>query len=112
MALATLFNIPKTRQDWLEFSFSNQDSHNKIAIAIFQKYGISIQGYPLDPIPWFELQTWARNHQQWHNDQNAILGIGGADLTIGNLDRQDEIANFIRLHGNEHLLAETQLGVT
>lgn len=112
MAIATLFNIPVSNALWLEFSFANQDSHNKIQQAIFAKHGILIPSYPLDPISWHDLQNWGRNHQQWHNAMNAITGVAGADLTIGDLRREDVLANFIRLHATEHVLNETALGVT
>lgn len=112
MALGTLFNIPRSQSDWLQFSFANADSHIKIAAAIQRKFGRLIPTFPLDPIPWFDFQTWAYNHQQAHNFQDGILGIQGADYTVGDLNRQDELANFILLHGNEHQIAETMLGVT
>jgi hypothetical protein len=112
MAIGTLFNIPRTPEQWNEFAFANFDSHNKIAQAIYRKYTILIPTYPLDPIPWFDFQTWARNHQQSHDQQDGILNIQGSDFTSGDLSREDELANFIRLHGTEHQLAEAMLGVT
>lgn len=112
MAIGTLFNIPRNPETWNQFSFANFDSHNKIAQAIFAKYGILIPTFPLDPIPWFDFSTWARNHQQAHDEQNGILAISGADYTTGDLSREDELSNFIRLHANEHQIAEQMLGVT
>jgi hypothetical protein len=112
MAIGALFSLPHSREDWLQFSFANADSHIKIAAAIQKKYGVMVPTYPLDPIPWFDYQTWARNHQQAHDAQDGILGILGADFTTGDLTRSDELENFVRLHGNEHLLAEQMLGVT
>jgi hypothetical protein len=111
MALAPLLSIPRGAADWSVFSFNNFDSHNRIAIAIFKKYGTNIQTFPLDPIPWNDLATWARNHQEAHNLQNGILGIAGADFTSGDLSREDELASFTRLHGSEHQLAELMLGI-
>lgn len=112
MALGPLFNIPRTPEDWATFAFHNFDSHNRIAIAINAKYQINIDTFPLDPIPLNDIETWARNHQQAHNLQNGILGISGADFTSGDFSREDELANFIQLHGNEHRLAENKLGIT
>ena len=112
MALGPLFNIPRTPEQWAEFAFANFDSHNKIADGIFKKYGLVIQTFPLDPIPWWDFPTWARNHQLAHDQQDGILGIQGADYTTGDLSREDQLANFIRLHGDEHQVAEQMLGVT
>jgi hypothetical protein len=118
MAIGTLFSLPTSVEDWTQFSFANADSHIKIAAAIQKKYGTLIATYPLDPIPWLDFDqktinpVWLYNHQQAHDAQDGILGIQGADYTVGDLNRRDELDNFIRLHGNEHLLAETSLGVT
>jgi hypothetical protein len=118
MAIGTLFSLPNTAEDWLQFSFANADSHIKIAAAIQKKYGRLIPTFPLDPVPWLDFDrriinpVWLYNHQQAHDLQDGILGIQGADYTAGDLNRRDELDNFTRLHGNEHLLAETMLGVT
>jgi hypothetical protein len=56
--------------------------------------------------------VWLYNHQQAHDAQDGILVIQGADYTVGDLTRRDELDNFIRLHGNEHQIAEAMLGVT
>lgn len=111
MSLAPLFNVIRTPEDLNIFSFHNFDSHNRIAIGIYAKYGINIQTFPLDP---FVLNdpVVLRNHQQAHDAQNGILGINGADFTSIDFSREDEVANFVQLHGNEHRLAEDKLGIT
>jgi hypothetical protein len=115
MALANLLNLPRDRALIGVFSFSNQDSHRKIAAAVFaQMKGMIIPQYVLDPIPLYAggLLTWGLNHQATHNVQNEILGIQGEDLT--SLDFQDEaqLSSWILQHFNEHYLAESKLGVT
>lgn len=110
MALAPLFSFIRTPEDWSIFSFHNFDSHNRIAIAINAKYGINILTFPIDPFVLNDPNV-LRNHQQAHNLQNGILGINGADFTEFDFTREDELANFIQLHGNEHRLAEDKLGI-
>ena len=117
MAIGTLFTLPNTADDWLQFSFANLDSHIKIAAAIQKKYGTLISTYPLDPIPWLDFDrkiinpVWLYNHQAAHNFQNAILGIEGNDLTVLDWSRPDEVASWIDLHANEHRVAAQRLGL-
>jgi hypothetical protein len=115
VGLATLLNLPRDQNLIGQFSFANQDSHRKIAAAVFaQMKGMIIPQYALDPIPLFQggLLTWGLNHQATHNVQNEILGIQGEDLT--SLDFQDEaqLSSWIQQHFIEHYQAEAKLGVT
>jgi hypothetical protein len=115
MSLATLLNLPTTNHLIQQFSFANQDSHRKIADAVFaQMKGMVIPVFAVDPIPLFPggLLDWSLSHQAMHNVQNEILGIQGEDLT--SLDFQDEaqLSSWILQHFNEHYLAESKLGVT
>lgn len=115
MGLATLLNIPNTLELIAQFASANQDSHVKITAAIRanSKFGQTIPVYPLDPIPPTEngLMVWGLNHQNWHNNQNLILGVQGQDISL--FPRTDEeMAAWIQDHFIEHYLAETMLGVT
>lgn len=112
MSLANLFNVPRTEQELLIWSFSNQAEHNLIINAILTQKGVVLNNYPLDPIPMFDVDSWARGHQSLHNDFTAVLGIAGVDLTDISFKDEGRLASFIRLHGNEHLLAAAKLGIS
>jgi len=114
MGLAVLLNLPVTPELITQFSFSNQDSHQKIADAILRKFNMTIPIYPLDPIPPTKegLLTWGLNHQSAHNAQNEILGIQGQDISEVDFKSEGELASWIQEHFIEHYLAETQLQVT
>jgi hypothetical protein len=111
MSLANLYNSPEADQDFLVWSFSNQDQHNQIVSAIAEQKKIDIPNFPLDPIPMHDIENWARAHQEAHNNFTQILGIGGVDLTDVNLKDQGELAAWIRLHAEEHRQAAQILGI-
>ena len=116
MALANLLNLPTSLELIAQFSFSNQNSHVKIAEAIRanRKYGQEVPIYPLDPIPPFEngRLVWGLNHQNAHNIQNQILHIQGQDITSVDFQNDEQLAAWIQQHFIEHYLAEIMLGVT
>lgn len=112
MSLASLFNMPETDEALSVFAFSNQDQHRQIVAAIARRSSLTLPLFPLDPIPMFEPGVWAHNHQQMHNDFNAILGIAGSDLTAVDFRNPQELASWIRLHGSEHQQAANILGLS
>lgn len=105
MALSTLYNVPRSTQDIQVFSFCNQDSHNLISRRFYQLLGVSLPVWLLDPIPTNDIATWARRHQEAHNTQNALLGITGNDLIDVDWQKEDQLANWIFMHAEEHYQA-------
>lgn len=115
MGLATLANLPTNEELLQQFSFANMDSHRKISDTIFRTMsGMILPIFPLDPIPLYPggLSVWARNHQSIHDQQNLILGIRGDDLTSVDFRDENQLAEWILQHFNEHYLAENQLRIT
>ena len=102
MSLAVLFNIPESAEDFLTFSFHNQDQHALIVRAVFTNRGIRLPLYLMDPIPPSDPGDWLRTHQQAHNDFNGVLGIDGVDLTSVDFNDPEQLASWSRLHGEEH----------
>lgn len=109
--LAGFYNTPDDEQSLKWFSFINQDSHQRIVDQIYTNTGDNLQVYPMDPIPLFDISAWAYNHQNMHNDMNAVLGFAGNDLTDVDFSRPDLIRNWIWLHAIEHVQAENALGI-
>jgi hypothetical protein len=110
--LASLYNVPSDQNGFMELSFANVDEHRKIITAVKNAYGIAIQEYIIDPIPLFDFPAWAYRHQQMHNQQNAVLGIAGNDLTAVDLTKPDELASWVNLHAQEHYQAASILGIS
>lgn len=111
MSLAVLLNIPTAERDMMEWSFNNQDSHDRIVTAILAQKTDTLQNYIMDPIQTQDFQNWLRRHQNAHDQMNGALGRTGSDLTDVDWKKPDERAIWIRLHFNEHALAHTTLGI-
>jgi hypothetical protein len=116
MSLATLFNVPTGTGDQTafdEFSFSNQDSHNKIIAAIFAQKNITLTIYQVDPMV-FEGDVWlgSLDHQAMHNDMNGVTGVLGNDWTSVDWNDPQQASYFHQLHGAEHQQNEQILGIT
>lgn len=112
MALPTLYNIPTNMRDFAVFSFTNMDEHRKIITSVRSAYNVILQEYIIDPVPFEDFPAWAYRHQQMHNQQNAVLGITGNDLTTVDLSKPDQLASWIALHANEHYQAASILGIS
>ena len=113
MSLANLLNVPAPNDEnaFHEFSFSNQDSHNRIVNAIYGQKGTSLSIYVLDPMPFFDMGVWLRNHQQMHNDMNGVTGIAGNDLSSVDFNDPEQAAYWMQLHWSEHQQNEQLLGL-
>ena len=112
MGLANLFNMPESDEDFLVWSFSNQEQHAAIVSAIATQRKIFLNLFPMDPMPMHDLLAWAEIHQEQHNLENAVLGIAGVDLTDINFRDPGQLSAWLRLHGNEHMRAAAILGIT
>lgn len=111
MALPTLFNVPTNAEEMSIFAFANMDEHRKIAAAAQAQLSVALDLFPLDPIPTGDLGTWVYNHQTMHDQQNAVLGISGNDLTTLDLNDISQLVNWIELHAQEHYQAAQLLGL-
>lgn len=110
--IAALFNIPGDADSLGWFSFQNAASHAGIAAAVKTQLAVVLVQYPLDPMPLGEaLGGWLYNHQSMHDQQNAVLGIAGNDLTTFDIKDRSQVVNWIQLHAEEHRQAESLLGL-
>ena len=109
--IANLVNVPSTKQEFLIWSFANQDHHSQIVRAFASIFRQELTPYELDPIPEFDMAGWARRHQQAHNDFTTPLGIQANDLTDIDINDKENFEAFIQLHFQEHQQAADRLGV-
>ena len=112
MTLASLWNVPRSREFFAWFAFSNQAHHAAIADETLRQLTVTLTQFPLDPMP-LDLSSgdWLYNHQTMHDQQNAVLGITGNDLTQVNFRDISQLTNWIQLHAEEHRQAATILGI-
>ena len=102
MAIAPLFNVPLSQSDLDVFSFHNADMHRRIVEAIGATRNISLQLFPLDPIPLWGLAEWAVIHQSMHADFTTVLGFPGNDFSSLDLENAAALEAWIFLHAQEH----------
>ena len=111
MGLADIANVPSMPDSLAVWAFAHMAHHRDINRLIYQNYRVAVSEYPLDQINTQDMGVWIYQHQEMHNNQNAILSIAGNDLTDVDWANQSELASWIQLNFNEHYQASNILGV-
>lgn len=109
--LAMLRNVPETPDDWARFSFANFDALNQIRGAILAQKNIQLPEYPVEPIPFHDLDFWLISNQQAHNDFNSVLGLNGMDLMHTDLRDPNQREAWIYINFMEVQAACQALGI-
>ncbi len=111
--IASLYNVPQTEVDLLTWATVHAQHHRDIIDTIYRLSNgiIALNQWILEPISRENLAAWAYNHQQMHQDMDAILGIAGFDLRGINFDNQEDLADWILLNADEHSQAANALGI-
>jgi hypothetical protein len=116
MSLEALWLIPSDAERSGTFSFSNMDEHIKASLAVFKKYGVNLQLYPLDPMPLLSsdrMGEWGYQHQAMHNDLDSVAGLGGGpDLSSIDWNDPEQLVVWTQLHAPRHLLYAQTFGLT
>lgn len=109
--LADLYNVPMNDEERAIWSFAHMAHHRDINRVIYQLTKFALVEYPLDPIDPNDTDQWEYQHQLMHDNQNALLGITGNDLTNVNWKDPTLLEGWIFLNRNEHYQAATILGI-
>lgn len=108
MSLAALFNVPEDPDQLAQWSFVNAAAHTDIIRVVYQRAGVVLSSYvldPLDPTNPASMQTWLYQHQLMHQQMDQVLGIAGYDLLDVDLTDRGQFAAWIQSHASEHLQA-------
>lgn len=111
MSLAQILYPSPTPQGIVEWSFHHLAHHQAILDGISSVFGIKTKLYRIWPMDTQNLNDWAYQHQQQHNDFNATLGLGGQDLTVLDYKNQRQMDAFYFSHFSEHQAAAQKLGI-
>ncbi len=109
--LADLYNVPTTDEERAQWSFAHMTHHRDINRRIYELIKVALPEYILDPVNPDNSGEWEYQHQLMHDDQNAILGIQGQDLTGMDWKDQRLLAAWIYLNVNEHVQASNILEI-
>ena len=102
-SVADLFNVPTTDQEMWAWSFQHMAHHRDLNASILRLTGIALPEFILDPVNLADAQSFLNQHQQMHNNTDAILGIAGYDLTEVNWDDPANRAGWIFLNATLHV---------
>lgn len=91
------------------WAFAHMAHHRDINRKIYELVAISLPEYILDPVNPDDTGDWEYLHQLTHDNQNALLGIQGQDLTGINWRDPRLLSSWIFLNSNEHLQASNIL---
>ena len=103
--LANLYNVPGNDAERAQWSFAHMAHHRDIALAIYDLIKVALPEYILDPILIDDTGQWEYQHQLLHDNQNAILGIDGQDLTGVDWKDPEILTAWIFLNQSEHYQA-------
>ncbi|MDE2099001.1 MAG: hypothetical protein KGL39_17235 [Patescibacteria group bacterium] len=109
--IAGLYNVPSTQTELEQWSFAHAAHHIDINRAIYEKTGITLASYVLDPFDLNNPGVFLYQHQLMHEAQNGILEIKGYNLLDVNIKDQSEFAGWIWLVADEHYQAAQILGI-
>ena len=110
-AIAALYNVPSTPEELNEWAFAHAAHHADIIRVLYQKLGVNLDQYVLDPIPKESTGVWVYQHQIMHQQMDALLGIDGNDLSDVDFRDPNELAGWIYLNSSEHFQASNILGI-
>lgn len=100
--IAGLFNVPNNDDERDVFFFTNQAHHRDVIRVIYQKLNIALPEFLLDPVNINDMGQWLDEHQQSHNEINAILGVSGFNLDDVDFKDKGTLTSWGSLHANEH----------
>lgn len=115
MALPHILYPPPTKGGWQEWLYQHFTQHKDIIGAVQQTRGLSLtlgRIWPIDPSDKAQLEVFLEDHQQMHNEMNALLGVQGNDLSDVDFQNKKEADVFYWFNYQEHLAASINVGVS
>ncbi len=101
-AVADLYNVPSSDAERAQWAFAHMAHHRDINRRIYELVKVSLPDYILDPINVDDTGDWEYQHQVMHDNQNALLGINGYDLSEVQWKDQAILAGWVFLNSYEH----------
>lgn len=111
-AIAALFNVPEGREELDTWASAHARHHVDINRYIYQRTGLSLPEFVLEPIDPNNIAGWDEHHVIMHQNQDALLGIDGYDLSGVDFNDLDNLTAWIQLNAVEHREAEDILQIS
>lgn len=110
--IAGLFNVPLGQKELDTWASVHARHHVDINSSIYKLTKLSLPEFVLEPIDPNDTKTWEEQHQIMHQNQNALLGIEGYDLSSVDFNDRDNLTAWIQLNAVEHRQAEDLLRIS
>jgi len=112
MPLNDLLNRPFiSDKEFQKYSFAHWQDHLEIIKGVKDKTGVSLTQYQIYPWNKRAMQEFLINHQNLHNDFNALFGLFGQDLQNVNLEETKEQEVWTDLNFREHQSIRQKLAI-
>lgn len=105
MSVAAIFNVPHDEDTLNEWAFSHMASHRDIIRVLYTVFAVALPEHSLDPVDPENTGVWERQHQEMHNQMNALLGTSGFNLLGLDWGDPNKLAAWISLNAVEHRTA-------
>ncbi len=111
LSYAELPDQTETAADWASFSFPHAAQHRDYNRVIFQRFGVSLNEFVLDPLDPQNLGAWVDHHATMHDQINAILNIPGYNLREVDFNDRESLQTWSDLHQDVHTRTSRILGL-
>lgn len=109
--LANIVAPPDGQNGWETFWFNNWIDHQQIQQAILAQSGVDQVIYVIDPWTNSDANGILQRHQQYHNDMNEALNLGGQDLSTIDFNNAESLKSWLQQHFTEHQSARAALNI-
>ena len=113
MSLPLLYSQPTDDDSWRSWAFNHAANHYDILQAVLVQKSQNLTQFCLDPMDPDNLGLWLYQHQEMHNQVNAVLNANNLayDLLAFDWDDPDQFSEWLLLNGSEHQRICAALGI-
>lgn len=112
MPVAPMFYVPRNADDLTRLLWFNFDHHRQVSRWIAANKNLNVQQFDLYPAPPEGLAGWLLQHQSWHSQIDAVLGVRSNNLLVLPLHDKEGFAAWVFLHASEHQAWQMATGAT
>jgi len=112
MSLAQVLYPPQTTRGWDEWTFAHLAHHQAIINAAASKGKGTLLMYQIYPFDRDDAEGWLLQHQEMHDQMNALYGVNGVDLSTLDFSKKADVDAWLSLNYLEHQDVAQRCGVS
>lgn len=109
MPIAILSVVPQSDTEWASWHFAHMAHHRDMIDKVARDLNTHLTEYQLDPPS--RDPTWFYQHQQMHNQLDAVFGIPSLDMTTIDWNDKDSIEAWVYDNFTQHQNEANATGV-